>query len=211
KPVDAFLAGHVESSGSFIMLASFLSLNKLIYLLGQLPNTTFFQLLEKFGKSCQLDESYFLCKPDHVKRATHMLDKILGLSLRDRYNFCYVPVNTRYPKAMSHLSRLSQQYSNNLLIRIAMGIPKGSARNDLELLDLEIKPQILSMYLWLSHHFREETFPYNEKAKNMARDIADLLNKSLAKACWKAESRNKKRTPPNNVYAIRRQLTIMKG
>ncbi|KAH9325794.1 hypothetical protein KI387_005972, partial [Taxus chinensis] len=81
------------------------------------------------------------------------------------------PVNTRDPKAMSHLSRFSQQYSNDLPVQITMGIPKGSTQHDLEILDLETKLQVLSMYLWLSHNFLEETFPYKGKAENMARDI----------------------------------------
>ncbi|KAG8082116.1 hypothetical protein GUJ93_ZPchr0014g46618 [Zizania palustris] len=49
-----------------------------------------------------------------------------------------------------------------------MGMPKSSARNDTELLDLETKHQ---------------------KAEEMATNIVDLLGKSLAKACWKPESR----------------------
>lgn len=45
------------------------------------------------------------------------------------------------------------------------------------------------MYLWLSHHFEESDFPHVEKAENMATDIAKLLGSSLARACWKPQSR----------------------
>eukprot|EP00268_Persea_americana_P008269 TRINITY_DN13199_c0_g1_i1.p1 TRINITY_DN13199_c0_g1~~TRINITY_DN13199_c0_g1_i1.p1 ORF type:complete len:809 (-),score=114.68 TRINITY_DN13199_c0_g1_i1:246-2672(-) len=156
---------------------------------GQFSNVTFCQLLEKFGENCRLDGSYFLCRHDHIKKVAQMLEKVQGLSLQDRFNFCFAPVNIRDPKAMFHLLRFASSYSQDLPVSIAMGMPKGSARNDSELLDLETKHQVLSMYLWLSYHFKEEKFPFVLKATTMATDIADLLGQSLAKACWKPESR----------------------
>ncbi|CAL5371571.1 unnamed protein product [Camellia sinensis] len=163
---------------------------------GQLPNVTFPQLLEKFSESCRLDGSYFLCQHGHIKKVANMLEKVQGLSLEDRFNFCFAPVNIRDPKAMYHLLRFASSYAQNLPVSIAMGMPQCSARNDSELLDLETKHQVLSMYLWLSHHFKEETFPYVKKAEAMATDIADLLGQSLTKACWKPESRHAAKTKP---------------
>ncbi|KAL5805555.1 hypothetical protein ACOSQ4_028288 [Xanthoceras sorbifolium] len=156
---------------------------------GQLPNITFRKLLEKFGENCRLDGSYFLCRHDHIKKVANMLEKVQGLSLEDRFNFCFAPVNIRDPKAMYHLLRFASSFSQNVAVSIAMGMPKGSARNDAELLDLETKHQVLSMYLWLSNQFEKEVFPYAKKAEIMASDIADLLGQSLTKACWKPESR----------------------
>ncbi|XP_058096514.1 DExH-box ATP-dependent RNA helicase DExH18, mitochondrial isoform X2 [Magnolia sinica] len=163
---------------------------------GQFPNVTFCQLLEKFGENCRLDGSYFLCRHDHIKKVAHMLEKVQGLSLQDRFNFCFSPVNIRDPKAMYHLLRFASSYSQDLPVGIAMGMPKGSARNDSELLDLETKHQVLSMYLWLSYHFKEEKFPFVQKAASMATDIAQLLGQSLAKACWKPESRKAGKRKP---------------
>ncbi|XP_068636622.1 DExH-box ATP-dependent RNA helicase DExH18, mitochondrial-like [Aristolochia californica] len=168
---------------------------------GQLSGVSFCQLLDKFGENCRLDGSYFLCRHDNIKKVAQMLEKVQGLSLQDRFNFCFAPVNVRDPKAMFHLLKFASSYSQNLPVGIAMGMPKGSARNDTELLDLESKHQVLSMYLWLSNHFTEETFPYVEKATTMATDIADLLGQSLSKACWKPESRNAgKPKPQQNGY-----------
>ncbi|XP_061346164.1 DExH-box ATP-dependent RNA helicase DExH18, mitochondrial [Gastrolobium bilobum] len=158
---------------------------------GQLPDLTFNQLLEKFGENCRLDGSYFLCRHDHIKKIANMLDRIQGLSLEDRFNFCFAPVNVRDPKAMHHLLRFATYFGQKLPVNIAMGMPKGSARNDAELLDLETRHQVLSMYLWLSNHFDEDTFPYAKKAETMASNVADLLGQSLIKANWKPESRNK--------------------
>eukprot|EP01018_Ginkgo_biloba_P038964 Gb_39537 [translate_table: standard] len=181
----------------------------------QLPDVSFCQLLERFAENCRLDGSYFLCRHDHIKKVAHMLDKVQGLSLEDRYNFCFAPVNTRDPKAMNSLLRFASEYSKNLPVRIAMGMPRGSAKNDMELLDLETKHQVLSMYLWLSHHFKEETFPYKERAERMAIDIADLLAQSLAKARWKPESRgrNQRKSPPKDAALERevaREIAIIK-
>ena len=52
------------------------------------------------------------------------------------------------------------------------------------------------MYMWLSNHFKEETFPYVKKAEAMATDIADLLGQSLTKANWKPESRQAGKPKP---------------
>ncbi|KAH7849827.1 hypothetical protein Vadar_023534 [Vaccinium darrowii] len=163
---------------------------------GKLPDVTFPHLLEKFRENCRLDGSYFLCQHEHVKKVANMLERVQGLSLEDRFNFCFAPVNIRDPKVMHHLLRFASSYSQDLPVSIAMGMPKGSANNDSELLALETKHQVLSMYLWLSHHFKEETFPYVKKAEEMATGIADLLGKSLAKACWKPESRTQAKPKP---------------
>ncbi|XP_022874052.1 DExH-box ATP-dependent RNA helicase DExH18, mitochondrial-like [Olea europaea var. sylvestris] len=118
-----------------------------------------------------------------------MLEKVQGLSLEDRFNFCFAPCNTRDPNAMYHLLRFASSYAQKLPVNIAMGMPKCSAHSDSELLDLETRHQVLSMYLWLSNHFEEEWFPYIKKAEKMATNIAQLLGESLLKACWKPESR----------------------
>ncbi|KAG8662333.1 DExH-box ATP-dependent RNA helicase DExH18, mitochondrial [Manihot esculenta] len=156
---------------------------------GQLADVTFPQLLEKFGENCRLDGSYFLCRHDHIKKVAYMLEKVQGLSLEDRFNFCFAPVNIRDPKAMYHLLKFASSYSQKVPVGIAMGMPKGSAQNDSELLDLESRHQVLSVYLWLSNQFKGETFPYVKKAEAMASEIANLLGQSLIQARWKPGSR----------------------
>ncbi|KAF6160036.1 hypothetical protein GIB67_033120 [Kingdonia uniflora] len=162
---------------------------------GQLSNVSFVQLLDKFCENCRLDNYYFLCRHDHIKKVGQMLERVKGLSLQDRFNFCFAPVNTRDPKAMYHLLMFALTYSQNLPVSIVMGMPRGSARNDSELLDLETKHQVVSMYLWLSFHFSKDTFPFATKAATMAADIAKLLGQSLAKVCWKPESRQQSGKP----------------
>lgn len=177
---------------------------------GQLADVTFSQLLQKFAENCRLDGSYFLCKHDHIKKVANMLEKVQGLSLEDRFNFCFAPVNIRDPKAMYHLLRFAQSYSQNVPVSLAMGMPKSSARNDTELLDLETKHQVVSMYLWLSNHFKEETFPYVKKAEAMATDIAELLGESLIKASWKPESRNQGKKQNDKEEGYERPRSLVK-
>ncbi|KAJ0728240.1 putative RNA helicase [Helianthus annuus] len=177
---------------------------------GQIANVTFSQLLQKFGENCRLDGSYFLCKHDHIKKVANMLEKVQGLSLEDRFNFCFAPVNIRDPKAMYHLLRFAQSYAQNVPVSLAMGMPKSSARNDTELLDLESKHQVVSMYLWLSNHFKEETFPYVKKAEAMATDIAELLGQSLIKANWKPESRNQGKKSNDDEDGYQRPRSMVK-
>ncbi|KAK8947571.1 hypothetical protein KSP40_PGU016523 [Platanthera guangdongensis] len=156
----------------------------------QYSDITFFRLLDMFRETCRLDGDYFLCQHENVKRVANMLEKVKDLSLQERYNFCFAPVNVRDQKAMYHLLRFAGHYSQHRPVGLAMGLPRGSATNDKELLDLETKHQVLSMYLWLSHQFKKEIFPQARKAEEMAVSIADLLGKSLAKVCWKPESRS---------------------
>lgn len=151
----------------------------------QLPGAPFIEILEKFTQNCRLDSSYFLCHHSHITKVANMLEKVQGLSLEDRFNFCFAPVNIRDPKAMYHLLKFASIYSQKVPVNVAVGVPTSVARNDTELLDLETKHQVLSMYLWLSNHFEKENFPYVKKAEVMATDIAQLLGESLTKVSWK--------------------------
>ncbi|KAK6163701.1 hypothetical protein DH2020_000565 [Rehmannia glutinosa] len=178
---------------------------------GQLPDMKFPKLLEQFGENCRLDGSYFLCQHLHIRKIANMLERTQGLSLEDRFNFCFAPVNIRDPKAMYHLLRFASSYAQKLPVNIAMGMPKCAARNDSELLDLETRHQVLSMYLWLSNHFEEERFPYVKKAETMATDIAELLGESLIKANWKPESRNaRKPKPQEKEEGYQRPMSLIK-
>lgn len=179
----------------------------------KLQDVSLSQLLEKFGQNCRLDGSYFLCRHDHIRKVANMLEKVQELSLEDRFNFCFAPVNIRDPKAMYHLVRFASAYSQKVPVNIYIGMPKASASSDAELLDLESKHQVVSMYLWLSQHFERENFPYVQKAETMATDIAGLLAESLFKANWKPKSRNTGKPTPQpkaDVYDRPRSLIKLK-
>lgn len=52
--------------------------------------------------------------------------------------------------------------------------------------------QMLSMYLWLSHHFPEELFVQKERAAAMATHIATLLGQSLTQSAGHWHRRGRK-------------------
>ncbi|KAL0286372.1 UNVERIFIED_CONTAM: DExH-box ATP-dependent RNA helicase DExH18, mitochondrial [Sesamum angustifolium] len=133
---------------------------------GQLPDMKFSKLLEKFGIISRRPLQLLLC-PSQYQRSKSDVPS---------FEVCFF-------------------ICQKLPVNIAMGMPKCSARNDSELLDLETRHQVLSMYLWLSNHFEEERFPYVKKAETMATDIAQLLAESLIgkleariKKCWKIKA-----------------------
>jgi ATP-dependent RNA helicase SUPV3L1/SUV3 len=148
----------------------------------QLPETSFAQLLERFAQTCRLDGAYFLCRYDNLKRVAGVLDKVKGLSLEDRFNFCFTPVNVRDAQSLGALYRYALAFSQKIPVYVRMGAPLNSARDEFELMDLETRHQVLSMYLWLSHHFPEELFVQKERAAAMATHIATLLGQSLTQS-----------------------------
>ncbi|KAJ7532359.1 hypothetical protein O6H91_13G000500 [Diphasiastrum complanatum] len=145
----------------------------------QLPDVTFAQLLDRFAQTCRLDGSYFLCRHDNLKKVANVLDKVPGLSLEDRFYFCFTPVNLRDPKCIGTLFRFATAYSKNVPVRMFIGLPKGMAKDDMQLCNLETQHQLLSMYLWLGQHFPDNAFPQKEQAAQMASQIATLLGESL--------------------------------
>ncbi|KAL2923144.1 ATP-dependent RNA helicase SUV3L mitochondrial, partial [Bienertia sinuspersici] len=62
------------------------------------------------------------------------------------------------------------------------------------------------MYMWLSNHFKKESFPYRQKAKDMASNIAELLEESLTKANWKPESRKDRKS----MMSPRHRISLIK-
>lgn len=162
----------------------------------QLPDLEFPKLLERFSQDCRLDGYYFLAQNLDIRKIANMLEQVKGLSLEERFYFSFAPVNIRDPKAMYHLKKFAGLYAKELPVSISMGMPKGAARNDQELLDLETRHQVVSMYLWLSNHFEGEQFPFVQKAEVMATDLAELLGQSLLRVCWKPESRSAQKSNP---------------
>lgn len=146
----------------------------------QLPEATFSKLLDRFAETCQVDGSFFLCRNDNLKKVASIIDKVQGLTMEDKMSFILSPVNSRDPKVIGALLSFALAYSKKLPVHLAMVAPMGSARSVLQLMDLEARHQVLSLYLWLSQHFPEEYFPQKEQAEQMAAEIALLLGESLA-------------------------------
>ena len=79
----------------------------------------------------------------YVQRVAGVLDKIKGLSLEDRFNFCFAPVNVRDPQSLGALYRYAMAFSQKIPVVVQMGAPVNSARDEFELMDLETRHQVL--------------------------------------------------------------------
>ncbi|MCO5551433.1 hypothetical protein L7F22_004936 [Adiantum nelumboides] len=148
----------------------------------QLPEATFSKLLDSFSQKCQVDGSFFLCSCEHLKKVASVIDKVKDLTLEDKMSFILAPVNSRDAKVVGALLSFALAYSKRIPVHLSMGVPIGTARSVLQLMDLEARHQVISLYLWLSHHLPEEYFPHKEQAEQMAADIALIMGETLALA-----------------------------
>ncbi|KAH7434613.1 hypothetical protein KP509_06G026000 [Ceratopteris richardii] len=145
----------------------------------QLPEATLAKLFDRFAESCRVDGSFFLCNHENLKQIAGVIDKVKDLTLEDKMSFILAPVNSRNPKVVGALLSFALAYSRRLPVHLAMGAPTESARSVLQLMDLEARHHVLSLYLYLSQRLPEEYFPQKEQAEQMAADVALVLGQSL--------------------------------
>lgn len=172
----------------------------------QLPDATFAKLLDSFAETCKIEGSFFLCRNDNLKKVASVIDKVKDLTLEDKMSFILAPVNSRDPKVVGALLSFALAYSKKLPVHLAMVTPTGSARSVLQLMDLEARHQVLSLYLWLSQHFPEEYFPQKEQAEQMATDIAFTLGESLAQTDIMTVQTDQRRSIDKKVLSNQRPL-----
>jgi ATP-dependent RNA helicase SUPV3L1/SUV3 len=80
-----------------------------------------------------------------LQRVASVLDKVRGLSLEDRFNFCFTPVNVRDPQSLGALYRYAMAFSQKIPVVVQMGAPLDSARDEFELMDLETRHQVYTI------------------------------------------------------------------
>ncbi|CAI5466129.1 unnamed protein product [Closterium sp. Yama58-4] len=148
----------------------------------QLPDVSFARLLDRFVETSKLDGTYFLCRTDNIRRVATMLDKIKGLTLRDRFAFCSAPANARDPTVMAALLRFAREYAegNPPAGEWVRGTWRKTAASDL--MALETKHQVASLYLWLSYQFPKGAFPDASLATDKAQNAAKQLSTALLEA-----------------------------
>ncbi|CAI6001252.1 unnamed protein product [Closterium sp. NIES-64] len=181
----------------------------------QLPDVSFARLLDRFVETSKLDGTYFLCRTDNIRRVATMLDKIKGLTLRDRFAFCSAPANARDPTVMAALLRFAHQYAEGKPVPLlsggrgeeeklgdeersggwegGKGRPGGDSAGQWvrgtwqrtaasDLMALETKHQVASLYLWLSYQFPKGAFPDASLATDKAQNAAKQLSTALLEA-----------------------------
>ncbi|KAI5080126.1 hypothetical protein GOP47_0005605 [Adiantum capillus-veneris] len=145
-----------------------------------MPDVKFSELLDRFVQTSRVDSYYFVCLNMGLRRLSAMIDTIDNLTLEERFTFCFSPVNGRNPKAIAALFQYAKSYSQRIPLQLLVGRPSLSPHIDFQLMDLEEKYHLLSLYLWLSHHFPVEYFPQIQEAQTMSLEIASTLGESLA-------------------------------
>ncbi|CAI5478441.1 unnamed protein product [Closterium sp. Yama58-4] len=167
----------------------------------QLPDVSFARLLDRFVETSKLDGTYFLCRTDNIRRVATMLDKIKGLTLRDRFAFCSAPANARDPTVMAALLRFAHEYAEGKPVPLLAGgggeeqggweggeaagqWERGTWRKTAasDLMALETKHQVASLYLWLSYQFPKGAFPDASLATDKAQNAAKQLSTALLEA-----------------------------
>ncbi|CAI5527513.1 unnamed protein product [Closterium sp. Naga37s-1] len=181
----------------------------------QLPDVSFARLFDRFVETSKLDGTYFLCRTDNIRRVATMLDKIKGLTLRDRFAFCSAPANARDPTVMAALLRFAHQYAEGKPVPLlsggrgeeeklgdeersggwegGKGRPGGDSAGQWvrgtwqrtaasDLMALETKHQVASLYLWLSYQFPKGAFPDASLATDKAQNAAKQLSTALLEA-----------------------------
>eukprot|EP00850_Spirogloea_muscicola_P016733 SM000138S00040 [mRNA] locus=s138:164928:169646:- [translate_table: standard] len=116
----------------------------------------------------------------HVQRLAMHLDKVEGLSLQDRYTLCFSPVNVRDGMCMHALVMYAEALGHGQPVRLAVHDPSLAVHEDWELMDLELRHQVVSLYSWLSQQFPDKDFPDAERAEALGAEIAGCMGTRLA-------------------------------
>lgn len=139
----------------------------------------FKDLLTDFIKNALVGSGFFLCKQESVLWAAQLLSG-LKLSLKDNYNFCTAPANSRDPFVGGALLHFATRYASGIPSPLSINLPKKTTPQNLEELKcLESAHQVATLWLWLSYRFEENFFPGREHAEATADALCALLDEGL--------------------------------
>ena len=176
---------------------------------GSLPDLPFHRLITRFAEESRLDGIYFFCRHEPLVQLAKQLERIEGLSLRDRYNLIVAPVNTRDPLIMREFIRYAETFAAGKPVVPALDVDTTTApSSERELARLESMHQLMSLYLWLSYRFDEGAFPKREEASNFANSIIALVEKGLSHI---SNRRRRRKLFPPRIPAPGRQQSTRKS
>lgn len=144
----------------------------------QLPGITDLgDLIDKYVMLARLDGDYFLCNHSEMKDAAALLRDI-ELPLSDRFTFCMAPVNLRQPLARRVFVDYARAHALDQSVRLDIYLPRYAPQTAEALRDVEVKAQIIDLYLWLSFRF-ETTFTEKELALELKSKVLELVEQGL--------------------------------
>ncbi|KAF1314398.1 Atp-dependent RNA helicase supv3l1, partial [Globisporangium splendens] len=159
----------------------------------QLPGITDLgDLLDKYVLLSRLDGDYFLCNHADMKDAAALLCDLEDLKLKDRFTFCMAPVNLRNPLARRVFVDYATAHARDESVKLDIYLPKYAPQTAEALRDVEIKAQIIDLYLWLSFRF-ETTFVEKDLALECKARVLELVEQGLVNTTYNREQKKSHR------------------
>ncbi|TMW61750.1 hypothetical protein Poli38472_010813 [Pythium oligandrum] len=149
----------------------------------QLPGVTDLgDLLDKYVTLARLDGDYFMCNHVDMKDAAGLLRDI-DIKLSDRFTFCQAPANLRNPLARRVFVDYATAHAKDESVKLDIYLPRYAPQTAETLRDVEIKAQIIDLYLWLSFRF-ETTFVEHELALELKTKALELVEQGLVNTTY---------------------------
>ncbi|KAJ1950896.1 RNA helicase [Linderina macrospora] len=122
----------------------------------QFPKVKFAQLWRMFQDVATVSDNYFLCSFRDQERIAEAIEE-LPLSVRDRYQFLYAPINVRDPIMLTCTVQYARAVAEHRECRVmdVIKVPKNVPTNMDALKVMEQWHKGITLYLWLSFHFTE--------------------------------------------------------
>ncbi|KAI1713434.1 ATP-dependent RNA helicase SUV3 like protein, mitochondrial [Ditylenchus destructor] len=147
-----------------------------------LPTSSFVELMNIFACLCTVSDHYFTCFGQDSYGLAKVIENI-PLSLKDRYTFCLVPLNSDRMNLSTFFMKIVQRYSDGLVINfdyvhnLIKHLMDQPAYNLAGLENLCDAHDCVGAYLWLSYRF-PTYFPDNS-VQHLANMIEERARESL--------------------------------
>jgi hypothetical protein len=141
-------------------------------------------LLDKYVTLARLDGDYFMCNHTEMKDAANLIAD-LDMELSDRFKFCQAPINLRNPLARRVFCDYAKAHSRDEAVQLDIYLPRYPPQTADTLRDVEVKAQIIDLYLWLSFRF-ETTFVEHELALEMKAKALELVELGLVNTTYQS-------------------------
>ncbi|KAJ1962433.1 RNA helicase [Dipsacomyces acuminosporus] len=145
----------------------------------QFPKVSFSQLWTMFRDIATVGNDFFLCSFRDQEAIAEAIEQV-PLSVRDRYQFLYAPINVRDPVALSCVRQYAEAVADKRECKVAdvVKLPKAEPKNRDDLRLLEQWHRAITLYLWLSFHF-PETFTQTEEANQLKAHCEKTIQEGL--------------------------------
>ncbi|KAJ1721621.1 RNA helicase [Coemansia erecta] len=146
----------------------------------QFPSVPFSQLWPMFRDIATMDDEYFLCSFADQENIAQAIED-LPMTVRDRYQFLYAPINMREEVVATCVRRYAEYVAYGRQCRVGMVVrmPKSLPTTRESLKIFEQWHRAITLFLWLSYHF-PESFVEIEEAMDMKAQCERMILDGLA-------------------------------